>query len=264
MYLCRLEGFGECQRGHDRGEALCHHRFARTGRTDEYDVVAAGACHFKSPLDVLLAFHFQEVVVEYVCGCGKFRACVDDGRFDCRVACQELHDLAERAGAVDVEVVDHSCFRGVGFGQYEAFVAERAREDCHRQGAAYGQQGAVERELAQDHVGACAVGGYLFGCGKDADGYGQVVGGALFLDVRRAEVDDDVAAREVEAALRHCCDDTLVALLDGGVGESHHGELEATRGYCLHVDAYGVDALDGCAVDFYEHITGWGRRVASG
>ena len=56
--------------------------------------------------------------------------------------------------------------------------------------------------------------------GKDSDGQRQVVATALFPDIGWREIDGDVGSRRLEADIPHSRTDTVVTLLDCGVGKS--------------------------------------------
>src|SRR6476469_7701054 len=54
MDPCDLKCLCKLERRQDRGQTLRKHRLARSGRTDEQNVVPTGTCHLKSTLGGLL------------------------------------------------------------------------------------------------------------------------------------------------------------------------------------------------------------------
>lgn len=237
-------------------QPLRHHGFARTGRTYEQNVVAAGACHLKCAFHTLLPFHIGEIVREIVERPGEILAGVDHrGRYGERGR-EVVDDLAERPGAVDLEIVDHGGLAGVLLRHDESLHSQLAGKDSHGEHPGDGEQRAVERKLAHDHIPVEQVGRNLAVGGEDAHGQRQVVGGALFPDLRRCHVDEDFAAWKFEGAVVHGALHALDALLHSLVGHPHKGDGESRLNERLDGNPDGVDALQGGAANFSEHVGG--------
>ena len=67
----------------------------------------------------------------------------------------------------------------------------------------------------------------MFGCRQDAQGKGQVVGGAFLTQAGRREVDRNAFARPAEPQVLDGALDALLALTNGTVGQPHHQEVYA-------------------------------------
>ena len=255
VYLGCLEGFGQGQRRHDRRQAFRQHRFARAGRADQQDVVATCAGHFESALDAFLAFDFAEIEVKLLQRAGEFGAGVEPYRLGSRGAGEEIGHLAQRVKPVDVEIVDHGSLGGV-FSRYDdAAETLSACFDGHGQHAVDGPQRAVERQLAQQDIFVEIRCLYQLRAGHQRDGYGQVIGRAFLLDIRRGHVHHHSRARQRVARLLDGRDDTLMAFPDGSVGQSDDAELHAAADRYLYGHRQGIDAYHGSAVSLYQHVS---------
>ena len=248
-----LESFGERERRHDGRQTLGHHGLAGARRAYEQNVVAAGTRHLEGTLHVLLAFDLGEVEVEPVGGAGELLAGVHHGGFNRPRAGDKIYHLGERFHAIDIEVVDHGGLGGVGLGHNHAPKPGCPGGDGHGQRAAYGKHGAVERQLAHNHVAVEFRRLYLFSSCKHGEGDGQIVGGAFLAHIGRREVDDHIVARELVAGMQQSQAHALLALLHGSVGQTYYAVLESAADGHFHGDDYGVDALDGRAVGLDKH-----------
>ena len=92
------------------GQSLGHHRLAATGTANEDDVMASGGSHLQGALDVLLALDIAEVIVEGSLVLGKLAAGVYLGGLQRGLAVEEVHDLHDIVGSIDLEIVDHCSF----------------------------------------------------------------------------------------------------------------------------------------------------------
>ena len=253
VYLCGFEGFAECERWEDAGHALGEHGFAAAWGADEDGVVGAGGGYLECALDVCLAFDVGEVelvVVELACELG---AGVEVSQRDGALVVEEVDDLFEVVGAVDFEVVDNGGFACVGGREDDAFALAGACFDGDGQCAFDGAERAVEAEFAHDDVAVECDGVDFAERAEDADGDGEVVGGAFFAEIGWCEVDDDAFGWDAVAGEFDGGDDALGAFFDGVVGEADHVEAHAGGEVDFDGDGECFDADDGASVGFYEH-----------
>ena len=89
---------------------------------------------------------------------------------------------------------------------------------------------------------------------QDADGDGDVVGGATLAPVRRREVHRDATERVVEAGVAQRAPDPFTRLGQRGVGEAHDLAAGQPRGDVhLHADELTVEAADDGGIEDREH-----------
>ena len=120
--------------GHDREyrrESPGQHSLASARRTDKEDVMSSRRGHFKSPLDVLLAFHLLKIDV--VDRGRKEVLRRDQGRPNGRRSVQEFDDLDEIVQGKDVEVRHENGLPLVGLGHDDAAEALFLDEEGDRQ-----------------------------------------------------------------------------------------------------------------------------------
>ena len=94
--------------------------------------MAAGTGHLKGAFDVFLTLDFRKIKVEGLSRDCKFLACVHNCRFYVFLSAQKVDHLSQIFSAIDIYVVDHSGFRGVGFRHYHRLEAGSAGLDGHR------------------------------------------------------------------------------------------------------------------------------------
>ena len=254
MYLCGLQRLGQAQRRHYGGQPFRQHRLAGARRTHQQYVVATGACDLKRPLDALLPLDFREIEVEHDLCAGKFGAGVKFHRRQLRGAPQQIGHVKQAVHPIDFKIVYHGGLRGICLRNDYALIPALAGLDCHGKCAAYRQHGAVEGQLAHNHVPAQFGRLNLPRAYQQGDSDGKVVGRTLFLDIGRSHVHHHALARKVITALANGRNHTLVAFLDSGVRETDNAELQAVLNRYFNGDDQGVNAVDGGSVSFDKHF----------
>ena len=290
--LRRLERLVERERRENRGDAAREHRLAGAGRADHQKVVSAGDGDLHRALGHLLALHLGEVrrsgrrarVAEHgveVHG-GRARPAAVGARDEVRGVLQTVH----RPHAEPLD--DRRLVRVLG-GDEQIRDARRAEADRKRQHATHRAQLAAERELAgeggapkvEDRSG-CG-GGRSAGTGatgrpagddrsrgdQHREGDRQVEERAVLVHVGRGEVDDDAAAKRIEAGVGESCLHAMAALANARVRKTDNDRLRISRArdVDLHVDAEGVDAGDGTGKESGEadvHAGSAGRKRTAG
>ena len=143
MNFRRLDRFLERERRNNGRNAFGQHGFARPRRTNHQRVMTAGDRHFNRSLHVPLPLHVAEIdVVTLVRGeeLAQIGACRQKRNF----TAQEGERLSQILYTVDIDLVDHRGFEGIGFGNKKRALASSARFQCNWQHAFYSTDGAVQ------------------------------------------------------------------------------------------------------------------------
>ena len=223
--------------------------------------MAAGAGDFQGALGVLLAANVLKVD-----GVNNFLREVEGGRAlgrDFLLPGEMGHDVAEMANGENGDALDEGGLRGVGLGNEEAQVALFLGHRGHGQGAVYGADRAVQAQFADDQ-GVVQIGEDLAGGGHDAEGDGQVVGGAFFAQVGGGQIYCEAVLGKVESAVGDGRTDAFAAFAHGGAGEADDGEpLEPVCDIDFDFDLFGIQSYNGTAAHFGEHwFLRWGITEA--
>ena len=185
MYLGGLEAFAERQRRQDARHAFGEHGLAAARGAYHDGVVAAGGSNLEASLNGLLPLDVGEVIFVAVERAGELGAGVHDGLFKRALAVEEINDLLQRVGAVDLEVVDDGGLAGVLGGHYDAFVLLFSCLDGYGQHTFDGAQRAVEAQLSHDDVFVEVVSLHVAQRPESCNSDGEVVSGAFFFQVGR-------------------------------------------------------------------------------
>jgi hypothetical protein len=219
--------------------------------------VASGAGDLDGAFGGLLAANVFEVDEELL-GFAEERIAVGLDGDDAVAHVHEVNHVEQGAHGVDVQAGDHGGLFGVGFGDDHAGNLSSAGLDGDGESAANTADAAVEGKLADEK----AIGNFFLGepavGSDDAEGHGQVESGTFFLDVGGGEVDGDVRGRDVVAAILQRGADAVAALADGGVGQADGVEVVLIAldagAVDFHLNNVGIDAVDGGAESFVEHL----------
>ena len=163
--------------------------------------MATGGGDFETALDGLLPFDVGKVVLVVAEGACELGAGVDHGRLDGGGPVEEVDDLSEAFGAVDLQIVHDGGLAGVGAGYDDALALLAPGLDGDGEDPFDGPQTAVQTQLAHDDIAVEVVTFHHADGAEDADGDGEVVGGAFLLEVGGCEVDDEVLVRDLESGL---------------------------------------------------------------
>ena len=168
-------------------------------------------------------------------------------------ALQMLHQLRQRGDGIDGYAFHQGSLGGVHGRHIGAADALVAGHRHHRQDAGGMAQSAVQRQFAQKD-GRFGRRQSLAGAEQDADGDGQIVGGAGFFQVGRRQVDGDAAHGELAAAVADGGAHPLFGLLHGGIGQPHDvksGQPRRDVGFGL--DNLPVQAQNGAGLCGSQH-----------
>ena len=150
-------------------------------------------------------------------------------------------------------MIDDSGLTDIRLRHDEALELLRTGSDGYGQGSADRLQTPVETQFTYHHILRQTSLAHLPVGGEDADGKGQVVAAALLADIRRREVDGDVGSGRLEADIPHGRTDTVVTLLDGGIGQSRQAKLHPSGHIHFDGDSRGFQSHDGCTECLDKH-----------
>ncbi len=249
-----FERLGEAQVGQNGGHPPGEHGFAAAGRADHQQIVTAGRGHLEGALGVLLPAYLGEIVGALaVVGekIGDRHRAGGEGA----LAVEKGDHLAEIAHAVDRHPLDDAPFLDVFGGQDQALGRPAAGGHRHRQHPAHRLDASVEGELAHHHEAPRRLGPDQAGGAEQADGHGQVEGGAVFFNVGGSQIDGDAARGEFVARVLDRRLDPILALLDRPLGQANGGELgQALGDVDLDLDRVGLDSEERPREHLRQHI----------
>ena len=257
MYLCRLQTLRERQRRQNRGQALCHHRLARTRRTYHDKVVAACRRHFQRTLHALLTAHVGEVEVEAALLFVELAACVDERRLVHLTPREQLYHVHDVLHAIHLQIVHHCRLTLVLLRHNQSLELLGSCPDGYRQRSLHGLQRAVEAQLAHEHIVGEHVARHGSACGEYSHSQRQVERASFLAQVGWSEVDGDVCVRKLISVHLQRRRYAVASFAHSGVAESGHAIHHA--GHDIHFNGYGgyVEAVNGCGISLYEHSSIW-------
>ena len=145
-----LQRLIEGERRQDGAEAPGHHGLAGTWGAGEQEVVATGGGHFERTTGQQLATDVGQVAIAMRCGGGYDLRCGHRALRFVRPV-QGINRFGQRPGGVDLEAFDHTGFGPILRRQQQPLQPQSTRGDGDRQHAPDAVDGAVERQLADDH-----------------------------------------------------------------------------------------------------------------
>ena len=223
-----LERLGRGERGQDSRQGSRHHRLARSRRPGEQHMVAARRRHLERAPRQQLPADVREVSPH----AAGLRHDGVPARVTARLVSlrQSVHGLDQRGDRPHRQPRDDSRLRGIRRGHNRGADAGAGRGHRHGKHAAGGTHGAVEGERAHHDNVRVLAGGQGAGRRKDAEGDGQIIGGAFLAHVRRREVDRDVLPGELEIGIANRRPHPVAALPDTRIRQSDDREGRQPRG----------------------------------
>src|SRR5271157_4212790 len=250
----------EGERGEDGGQALGQHGFARAGRADHENVMAAGGGHLEGALGRLLAAHVLEVqgevlqLAEQGLSGDAIGLALNDAHDH---GVEQLQHVEQRGGGKDVDALDDGGFGGVGSGQNQVGNAFFAGHNGHRQHSRNRAHAAVKAQFADQEKAAQVGRGQCAISAQDADGDGQIEAGAFLFQVGGGQVDGDVGGRYQVTGVLNGGADAVAALAHRGVGQADGVEvvLVGDNAAVVHldIDEVGVNSVNSRAVSLEKH-----------
>jgi hypothetical protein len=249
------------QRRQDSGEPSGQHRFARAGRADHQEVVAAGRGNFDGAPCKRLSVQVTQIRPAFASAFAPFGRYGATGRPELSVGrpirfglIEQLDSLAERTNGQQSEP-----FNDRGFGKVVVGQEQRARRTASRfcrnwQHAACRLDGAVERQLADvDDAGEIAAPQGARGR-QHAERDRQVERRTGFPHVAWREVDRDAIDGEVVAGVANRGADPIAALPYRRIRKTDELKVrQSAADVNLHVHAAGVHTNDRCALESGKH-----------
>ena len=249
-----LERLLEGEIGHDGGQTAREHRLARARRPHEEQVVSARDCDLERAARNGLTFDVFEIGAA-LSGGMRNELLRRDGR-DGRNALEMAHHLGKRGSGAYLRPAQKTCLPRVFRGNDKARKAVALRRNEDGQQSRDGTDRAAQRKLAQkyDPVGIGA--DELFARLEQADGDGEIEGGALFADIRGREIDGDLIHGEEEPAVFERGTYAFFGLLHRRIGQSDHliGGNAAVD-VRLHFDGNAIQPVQGIADDLRDHTS---------
>ncbi len=176
-------------------------------------------------------------------------------RLDVPCAAQAVNRLLQMRHRQDLHALHAGGLLRVVRGQQQPSDTAAPRRNRHGERAAHADHAARQRELAHRGGAVQRRGIEHAAGGQDGQRDGQVVGRALFFDVRRGEVDRQAGHRECQAAGGHRRAHALAALLHGGVRQANDLEhRQPVRAERLDRHAVALNARKAHAVYAGKHM----------
>ena len=241
-----LKAIGEGHGRQQRRQAATEHGLARARRPDEQDVVLPGGGDLDGATSDPLTADVAQVGPA-VCHVDAWAlGQIGHGL----MAGEHLDAFGQMIDAEHLDALDHRRLQGVLAGHDDALEAGPGGVGGQGEHPAHRANAAIEGQLADGQHALKALYGHLLIGGEDGEGHGQVVAGALLLDMGGREVDRDAALGEAVAAVDDGGFDAGSGLADRAGGqadgaEDHHAAAEID----LDFDSIGVDAKDGARAD---------------
>ena len=223
----------------DARQALAHHAFARSGRSDEQYVVTARCGDLHRTLYVVLTLYVGKIGVSVF----DMLKLARNGGSDAALSPQVRHKLRHVSDRVDGNAVGVSRLVCVVGGNEQLLYAAPHRLKRHGQRTAHGAQFTAERQLAKKRLVRSGLRNAALRRQQSQE-YRQVVDGARLLGVRRGKVHGYAGGGQVKAVRLRRRSDSLPCLLDGGIGQSH--DVERRQAVCdiaLHRDLVAAYSL---------------------
>ena len=256
MDLRRFQRLFQRERRHDARQPLGHHALARAWWPNHEQVMSTGRRDFHRAPGVVLPLDLGEIVFELLVR-GEERGGIFPHRREFRRGVptpQKFEDLAQTVHAVNLDPSEKSGLARIGCGHEQPSLAPSAGLAGNGQHAAHRAHRSVQREFAHEHAipGAAQI-DFFLRC-HHAHRNGQIETRALFLDIRRREVDGATPSRPAVSAVGNRRRHPVLALLHGGIGQPHHhDERLAPGGIDLDLHLVGIDPLHRRRINFCQH-----------
>ena len=243
--------FGTAEQRKDAGDALGEHRFAGAGGTDHQQIVGTGGGDGDGAFDGFLAANFDEIQIAGDLG-GEIGMAVEFVGFEGELLVEECDGLREGADGVDFDAFDDGGLACVFKGEDHAAKFFLLGEHGEGERTFYFAELAVEGEFTGDEQVFVDIGVDGIAGAEQADGDGEIEGGAFFFDIGGCEVDELGVGGEGEAAVNHGTADAFDGFADGGLGEADDGGFFQAVFGNIHLDLAedGVDSDEDKGVDF--------------
>ena len=173
---------------------------------------------------------------------------------DGRATVDSRHRIDQRRHWHDAVGQDGRGLARIRGGQQEPCQPIAPRRGRHRQHAARGLNGAVERQLADDQHARHGVGCHHALRGKNTDRNGQVERRTGLPYIGRGQVHGDSVRREFEAAVTDGAAHAVAAFAHARIWQADHCEHgHAERHVHFHLDRAGLHAVEGRCSERCEH-----------
>ena len=213
----------------------------------------SGGGDFQSALGVVLAPYVCEVGVAWGIAIAVQVHTTVGERFDGGVALQVVNQLSQGFYRINFHTVHQRGLGGIYGGHVGGAKTLFPGHPYHRQDAGGVAQSAVEGKFTEKN-GRLRGGLCLTGAEQDADGDGQIVGGAGLFQIGWSQVHRDAAHGEFAAAVAHGGANPLFGLLHRGIGQPHNVESGQARGNVgFSLDYLTIQTHDGAGLCSSQH-----------
>jgi site-specific DNA recombinase len=205
--------------------------FVARNRPQRENVVSAGGSHFESALGAGLAANVGKIGLR--CAGGGVAVQMRPRRLKLVRTAQERDHLGKMAHRKDVDAFDDGSLGGIFRRKQQVRDAVGARAHGHRERAAYGTDGAVEREFSYQQMTVETF--YGAHCAEDSHRHREIETGSLFADVSGSQIDRYGLAGPTKAGVDQRRLDTFAALPNRRVGHTDSNEI-ARRAELVQID----------------------------
>ena len=250
-----LDGFLERHRRQNRGNALGQHGFARAGRPDEQNVVAARAGHFERALRRHLPAHVAQVHGVLAGFRQHLRRVHRNGLKRFRRV-DQIDGLRQRFHREHFNAFDHGRFARIRFRHHHVLDAAFARSQRRRERAAHRPHAAIERKFAQKNMRVEHLSEERTLAADQAQRHRQIERRSFLAYVGGREIyGDRLIRRKIEAAISERGLNSLAAFFHRDVRQADDVEISLVARPDVHLDfdEIGINAEDCGAKCFEEH-----------
>src|SRR5581483_8357611 len=186
----RLDGFIKGHGWQDGGNSFGQHRFAGARRSQEDDVVAAGASHFESSLGALLTTDVTQI--QWILrGLGQQCARIEVDRLEGFRCVNEINGLRKGTDCVDLDPFDDGGFAGIGFRHHDTSDALFPGTDCGGERTSHRPHAAVERQFAEEELTIQRLAEKRALASQNAERHWQIKPGTFLANIGGREIDRD-------------------------------------------------------------------------
>ena len=204
IYLRTADHFFTGHIRHNRRQPPGHHRFARSRRAHNQNIVPSGRSNFKGALDILLPLHIGKVK-QCVRPGGNIRLRCRSNRFFPTKVSDQFTDMINR---IDRYLIGKRCFCRIFSRQEQLPDSIPSGSDCHGESAENRPYFSVEREFSDKRHIFCRNINHSFGPAsaaplrsEDTDQDGKIIDSSDFSFVCRSEIHRQPAGRKTVSAV---------------------------------------------------------------
>ena len=222
MYLGCLEAFAQRQGWENGRQTLCHHTLSTSRRAYHDKVVTTRSSNLHGALHGFLSFDIGKVKLIFVLSLIELLTRINFRRLNSRRRIvQQIDNLLNVVRTINFQVIHHCRLTHILLGNNQPLIFLCTSHNRYWQSTSNWQERAVETQLTYHHKTGQTIDFYLPGSCHNANGNRQIVGRTFFLQIGRRKVHRYALHRETITTILYGCYNSLVALLNCIVGQSH-------------------------------------------